>query len=116
MAPPVRIAAGRFVGRHPVAGEHGQEDAQKVNVQSAADPTSGARVGREMEVGITGVIETGRLVGVGLSLVIRLHAAPMRMPKFFSLTAERPSCKAVTQSRTVFPLTNRSKGLRSRAF
>ena len=32
MAPAGRLAAGRPAGRHPVAGEHGQENAAEVNV------------------------------------------------------------------------------------
>ena len=37
MAPAGRIARGRVVSRHPVAGEYGQEVAQKVNVSTQSE-------------------------------------------------------------------------------
>ena len=49
MAPADYLAAGRSGGRHHVAGEHGQEGAQKVNVRcggtAAMDSQSEANVG-----------------------------------------------------------------------
>ncbi len=97
MAPPVRIAAGRVAGRHPVAGEHGQEGAAEVGCPPAVgERVITDRVTHQPDFGLPSLLRCSpldceRLLGTVADPNLALAQAPPSFPPLRALMLGIPA-------------------------